>query len=330
MTVCKYMSPSWGLRYFTEWHLKITQPDDFNDPFELKSPSNAIFSAENVSKLFDEMAYGMALEEISKVVQQRIAFPVNAGFAKEIAAALVTGPTSLKSIELMARVNAVTGFAQHDFEALSSMLSKIWPALLESVRDTCQRLRPAFNAHVERSFSTTIPAMLGVLCLSKNPNQPLMWSHYADCHRGVMIEFDASHAALNKRRSKVDEFGFLRDVSYTAQRAALTYDAISGDQGFQTFALNKSAHWAYEEEMRLLWPLEHAEKIVETPSGRVSLIALPPTSVVSVTLGCKASMEAEASLLDSLENQEGCAHIQVRRARMHETEFELVYEVLRG
>lgn len=32
---------------------------------------------------------------------------------------------------------------------------------------------------------------LGVLCLSANPHDLLMWAHYAHAHQGVMIEFDA-------------------------------------------------------------------------------------------------------------------------------------------
>jgi hypothetical protein len=320
------MSTRWGLRYLTEWHLKITQPSDFNDPFELKSPSQTIFSSENISKLFDEMAYGMALEEIAKVVQQRIGLPVQPVFAKEIAAAIVTGPTSLNSIEFVARLSALPGFSKQGFEALSSVLSKAWPALLENARDMCQKARPAFNAHLERSFADTIPAMLGVLCLSRNLNQPLMWAHYADCHRGLMIEFDTSHSAFNKRRSEVDEFGFLREVRYTDVRPALNYDAISGDQGFQTFALTKSNHWSYEEEMRLVWPLEQAEKKVEIPNGHISLIPFPPESVVSVTLGCKALEATKTTLVQVLSAQKNCDHIQVRQARLHDTEFAFVYD----
>ena len=39
---------------------------------------------------------------------------------------------------------------------------------------------------------------IGIFSLSKVPDNILMWSHYADSHKGIVLEFDSNHAYFNK------------------------------------------------------------------------------------------------------------------------------------
>jgi len=38
----------------------------------------------------------------------------------------------------------------------------------------------------------------GVLCMSKNWDSPLMWAHYADSHKGIVLGFDVPERAFYK------------------------------------------------------------------------------------------------------------------------------------
>jgi len=46
----------------------------------------------------------------------------------------------------------------------------------------------------------TLSTRVGILSLSKVPDHPLMWAHYAAEHRGMVFVFDSDHPWLDRRR----------------------------------------------------------------------------------------------------------------------------------
>lgn len=89
----------------------------------------------------------------------------------------------------------------------------------------------------------------GVLSLSSNFNSPLMWSHYADEHRGVCLEYDMS-TSVGEHPKKID-YEASRGIS-----AKLIADFIlhgskkaSDDIKFKYF-FTKANDWKYECEWR--------------------------------------------------------------------------------
>lgn len=92
-------------------------------------------------------------------------------------------------------------------------------------------------------------AQMGVLSLATNWDCPLMWSHYANNHHGICIEYDSTDA----------EFRNLAPVEYERGRSIKTSDLISwkikgcekaNQQVYETYFLSKSSHWNYEREWR--------------------------------------------------------------------------------
>ena len=83
----------------------------------------------------------------------------------------------------------------------------------------------------------------GVACFSKTVDDILMWSHYADGHRGFCLEFDTGFAPLQ------DATKVVYDDHLPSLRLA---DAHKGIE-FPNAALmsTKSAHWRYEQEWRV-------------------------------------------------------------------------------
>lgn len=140
-----------------------------------------------------------------------------------------------------------------------------------------------------------------------------------------MFEFDIAHPTFNRKRSVVDEFGWLRPVSYSKVRPEITMPTLGLDNCFEVFALTKAEQWSYEEEIRLIWPLKFADKTVETPSGPIGLLSCPSSAVVSITLGCKASAQMQNEVQLALRSHPRTSHIAVRRAQLNETAFELDY-----
>lgn len=85
----------------------------------------------------------------------------------------------------------------------------------------------------------------GLLCFSKSWRHPMLWSHYADKHRGVCLGLDVNDEKLEH-------------VSYVNSRFSKPPNPIS--QIFmQKLLYTKFAHWSYEDEYRLYVSLNDQE-----------------------------------------------------------------------
>jgi hypothetical protein len=91
----------------------------------------------------------------------------------------------------------------------------------------------------------------GLLCFSKVWSNSLMWSHYADRHRGICLGFDVPQRELirveyNAHRM-IDSTGMLRVGS------SVDYQTI------RTCLGTKYASWVYEQEVRSIESLQDKE-----------------------------------------------------------------------
>lgn len=83
---------------------------------------------------------------------------------------------------------------------------------------------------------------IGVLCLSIMRDDILMWSHYADSHRGICLEFDGHF----------DFFAHAQEVKYPAVRPRINPFRQNRNEMMEAALLSKSNHWEYEQEWRLI------------------------------------------------------------------------------
>ncbi|MCP3722585.1 DUF2971 domain-containing protein [Paraburkholderia sp. CNPSo 3272] len=93
----------------------------------------------------------------------------------------------------------------------------------------------------------------GVLSLAAHWDNPLMWSHYADEHRGMCIEFDTNDHRCDR----------LEPVAYSSTRYLLVSDLIAWHLGksgeaeqkiARQFFFAKAPQWRYENEWRAIAP----------------------------------------------------------------------------
>jgi hypothetical protein len=125
----------------------------------------------------------------------------------------------------------------------------------------------------------------GFLCLSSDPSNILMWSHYADNHRGFVIGIRHSEfrglpiwpVKYSKRR-----VGFRGSTPFELHPKVRTFDIFT----------RKSLDWTYEREYRAVWNLEDlpGRTINGVSASVMPMIAL---SIEEVRLGYRASPELE-------------------------------------
>lgn len=131
----------------------------------------------------------------------------------------------------------------------------------------------------------------GILSLTRTASNPLMWAHYAEQHKGMVVGFDAAAAGWADEATNFvpAQYG---SVVYVSSRP--TYDFLSkftsplavgqtfgfaGDhyEKIQRLFLLKALCWAYEEEVRVLKciPTNDAGE-VNCESGKFTVTAAKP------------------------------------------------------
>ncbi len=103
------------------------------------------------------------------------------------------------------------------------------------------------------AFKTWAANNFGILCFTKRWKNPLMWSHYGDRHRGVVLEFDVDEEALIKVRYS------RKRISFDLSNVALANGFSSDDA--ELIAKTKSHHWSYEKEYRVAIALKECKKV---------------------------------------------------------------------
>lgn len=145
-----------------------------------------------------------------------------------------------------------------------------------------------------------VRASVGVLCFTTKQDNLLMWAHYASNHKGICIEFDRNAEFFNGQYKNAgicfgeavedhyQNIGELREVRYEIERptyvepSELEYDTESW--------FVKSPEWEYEDEQRLLLPLDLARKL---PKLDFPFYPVDPSIIKSVILGCQMSVSTK-------------------------------------
>jgi hypothetical protein len=159
------------------------------------------------------------------------------------------------------------------------------------------------------SSNSHINSLLAMSFLEKkDPRENiLMWSHYADSHRGFVIEFDKdfiSEAELHK-------------VRYSNERDLLTFEDID-DNDFHKVFYKKSEEWAYEQEYRAVLPLNKADDVKD---NKYHLFKFRKKSVRSITFGCAMSQNNKDLIINMIENDSEYESVNFNHALLNDDDF---------
>jgi hypothetical protein len=133
----------------------------------------------------------------------------------------------------------------------------------------------------------------GVQCFSELVDSPLMWSHYADVHKGFCIEYE--YHPLDLAFSKKSEFA-MSPAIYTSQLQEFHLNEVlfSPKEVAHKLFATKSQHWSYEKEQRLIYfpctaTVKECGQKVDLPQG---------LKVNSIILGINTDPETKETLRD--------------------------------
>jgi hypothetical protein len=186
-----------------------------------------------------------------------------------------------------------------------------------------KQLIPRGAKQVEQRFPVTVrtiyeklDANMGILSLTETPTNVLMWSHYAEGGRGVLIQFKSSHPWFWCQRSKDDEFHHLCRVKYPSSRLPkFLFDTV-GEELLYT----KDKEWEYEREWRIIRSFSDAAVHLGPDSNGkdVHLFAIPPDCVSGVAFGYRASPQAVEKLHNIIAANPALSHVHFVRAQQNQ------------
>lgn len=141
-------------------------------------------------------------------------------------------------------------FTKAEFALQDIQHHRLKIAEIKDLNDPFDLRAPQFKSSKERknweSWRSEMAAKFGMLCFSSDWTNAVMWSHYADHHRGICLGFDIA-----------DEI--VRRVEYTDVRPEIDLSRELQESELGPLLFVKGSDWRYEDEYRVWASLEERD-----------------------------------------------------------------------
>lgn len=180
-----------------------------------------------------------------------------------------------------------------------------------------------FRDHAKKILQPDIDKA-GLLCLTEESEDILMWSHYGDGHKGLCLEFDNQllDSCFICRKVSYDKDNRYHSVIefYKKVGAAMGNANNNTHNAHEEIAalifFRKAKHWDYEREWRILIPWQDVEK---HNGGRY--FSYPERMLTGIILGCNID-DAQQSIIEMMISNRSTKPT-LFRAHKNDDEFKL-------
>jgi hypothetical protein len=191
-----------------------------------------------------------------------------------------------------------------DRESFITLANKVYPDQIEQLKLMYGSLNKAYeHFHYsmvgggQRSYEPLINAMLDrlvrsyVFCLSTTARNHLLWSHYADYHKGFCIRYNTerllSHASID----------FHGHVNYSDSPINMSEFAVTENKvkASREFVMQKQTDWYYEQEFRLV----HKE-LAANIDDKTRVIKHSDDCIDMIIFGVRASRSDKEKVKDTM------------------------------
>jgi len=165
-------------------------------------------------------------------------------------------------------------------------------------------------------FAKNSISRVGVVCLSRNALSIPMWSHYADFHRGFVLEFRIPVKGIEKDIALINERLLPFPIQYRKERPRICIEGVIPDELVDKLVLTKSTDWEYEDE----------ERVIDHHRGPGIHHYRRDEILCSVIAGMNIENNKYVELQSILKKLENNNHINIPIFRIHEkiNEYKLI------
>ena len=207
-----------------------------------------------------------------------------------------------------------------DFESALNLLgegfSKNGITASEVIRNTFTQ--EWFDKHFKEAYEKT-NSEIGILSLSRNWNNSLMWSHYTNSHKGFCIGFNEKHEFFNNYLSEdKDTSKYTLDVVYSETRVKIPTQLSQPRLLFEP-QTTKSVDWRYENEVRVIATLNAALKSIKAKPFEIFLFSVPHDAISEIVMGVNIRQEDD-QLIRSFGKKN---NIPIFKTKISDVEFDM-------
>lgn len=342
MILYKYVSPE-RVDIIRDGLIRFTQPGYFNDPFEFKPVVKDLFSREFligiVHNLFDDEATftGFVTTQLRQFHSRSSAEDTRSFYEKLAHVAFYTENVdgyraenyeqqqSIVSEYITGRLKEDKEVSLKDQRRMLKLIIGSNPSLLPVIQLWVSGHMAQFSKEggwlFAEKFAEAANLHIGVLSLSENWNNLLMWSHYAANHAGIVLAFRADHPFFNQKKTPNDVIRHLRRVHYSEERPQIKLTdlldenltrAEKTESFLSNFIYTKGANWKYEQEWRMLRELDAAEK--HLGAHDIYLFRFPPDALDQLIVGHRASSQLIETVQEILTSGSRYSHVKLLQA----------------
>ena len=165
----------------------------------------------------------------------------------------------------------------------------------------------------KHEFAASFDNYWRLVCASLIHDSILMWSHYADNHRGLVLAFDTTQRPF----CQVPRDCWLT-INYSNKKADYVYSHKEREFRRKMFAIaaSKASGWSYEREIRIIF--------ADTSLRDRRFLQLVPESIAAVYCGCRISSADKTALRLALQAPH-LTHVELWLASLDESEYALKF-----
>jgi hypothetical protein len=271
--------------------IRITQPAALNDPLEMRTLLQALLTNEGFDKY--------------------VCPPTRSDAAKRL-------------------IDAASGSERKRIQQLKRTSPAAYNSLIDGfINQVVIPFRDHLRTETE-SFFSELHQYFGLLCLSENATNPMMWAHYANNNGGLVIEFDDEHRFFAPGRTLDDSLKGLHKILYRSDRRAFKdlEDLCNSADGLVSLFFTKGNQWEHEQEWRMVRPLNEAGKSIQNPSGDIHLFRCPSSCIKGLIFGMSMPESTKSEIASLLKSESRLAHITLSRAVTSDASYDFLIEPL--
>jgi|AntAceMinimDraft_9_1070365.scaffolds.fasta_scaffold04417_2 hypothetical protein len=145
----------------------------------------------------------------------------------------------------------------------------------------------------------------GVFCMCEHPKNILMWSHYADHHKGFCVKF------IRNEKSQLGDIEKTRPVNYSCKYPSPDPFSENGmEKLFDELFFTKAKNWEYEKEWRML-----------NEEGGIELLV--PGKITAIIFGLKMPVQERETIKNILSHRKNISFLKTIKVK-NRYELEIV------
>lgn len=267
--------------------LRWTKPSEFNDPFDHQVSFKFNFSKEELA------------ESLFKEIERLVYSDMEVAYVEE---------TLLNKMVVM-------------LKAVKDKIPK--PELLSQLEKGCIESSENLEFYISK-INDLLESTLNqsrVLCVAETNENVVMWSHYADSHKGISLRLECvdevdTSLLVAKPVTYTDTFpSFIELDEHVKYLTGQQSSKVSSF--FMNAAYLKHSDWAYESEWRLHRPHEYEH-------GEFSDWAEDITVFGAIYFGCRIDPSHASDLMELIETK--YPKMEVFQAKVSKFDFKLEFE----